>query len=172
LSARILHKLGRDKEAAEFASNVAKRWQGPDHNEAVEVWNQLPDSAKEGEKLAQEITLDPSAPLAIAFAEGTVLSISCGQDTEGVAITIADKAGEKKTFHSTGGFSSGFSDTVWYGADHFSMCHHVEGMRAIIRYKPSEDKKFTGAIANVELRQDLQEAVEKRVPDPFSEAKQ
>ncbi|GAC1631249.1 MAG: hypothetical protein NVS9B14_02760 [Candidatus Acidiferrum sp.] len=171
LSARILHKLGRDKEAAEFSSNVAKRWQGPDHNEAVEVWNQLPDSVKEGEKPSQEITLDLAAPLAIVFAEGTVVSTSCGHDTEGVTITIADKVGEKKTFHSTGGFSSGFSDTLWYGTDHFSMCHHLEGMRAIIRYKPSEDKNFTGSIANVELRQDLPEVVEKKAPDPFTETK-
>ncbi len=170
LSARILNKLGRDTEAASFARDVAKRWQGPDHNEAVEVWNQLPDSAKEGEKLAVDIAIDTGAPLAISIAEGKVVSTSCAQDDQGVVITIADKSGKNQSFHTTGPFSTGFSDTIWYGADHFSICHHIDGMRAVIRYRPSEDKKFAGTIANVELREGLPAVVEKKIPDPFNES--
>jgi Tfp pilus assembly protein PilF len=164
LSARILHKLGRDKEAADFTSYVAKRWQGPDHNEAVELWEQLPDSVKGDEKLSREINIDLNGPLAISFAEGKVVSSSCGEDKEGVVLTLVDKEGQNQTFHSSGGFSSGFSDTIWYGTDHFSMCRHIEGMRAIVRYKPGEDKKFAGTIANLELRQELPSSVEKKVP--------
>ena len=170
LSARILHKLGRDKEAADFTSYVAKRWQGPDHNEAVELWNQLPDPVKEGEKLAQEINLDVSAPLAIAFAEGKIVSTTCGEDKEGLVLTVAGKD-KNLTFHSAGGFISGFSDTLWYGADHFSMCHHIEGLRAIVRYRAEQGEKFAGTFANVELREDLPETVEKRVPDSPSGSK-
>jgi len=171
LSARILHKLGRDKEAADFASYVAKRWQGPDHNEAVELWEQLPDPAKGGEKLSKEINIDLSAPLAISFAEGKVLSSSCGEDKEGVVLTLTNKEGQNQTFHSAGGFSSGFSDTLWYGTDHFSMCHHIQGMRAIVRYKAGEDKKFTGTIANVELREDLPEIAAKKALDASNVSK-
>src|SRR5215470_9030851 len=117
LSARILHKLGRDKEAADFTVYVAKRWQGPDHNEAVELWEQLPDAAKGDEKPSKEINIDLSSPLAISFAEGKVLSSSCGEDKEGVVLTLAGKEGQNQTFHSAGGFSSGYSDTLWYGTD-------------------------------------------------------
>ena len=168
LSAQILHKLGRDKEAADFTSYVAKRWQGPDHNEAVELWEQLPDSAKGEEKLSKEINIDLSAPLAISFTEGKVVSSSCGQDKEGIVLTLANKEGQNQTFHSSGGFSSGFSDTLWYGTDHFSMCHHIQGMRAIVRYKPGDDKTFAGTIATVELREDLPDLVAKKVPDFFN----
>jgi len=42
LSGQILHRLGREAEAAAFASFVAERWTGPDHNEAVELWNSIP----------------------------------------------------------------------------------------------------------------------------------
>jgi len=168
LSARILHKLGRDKEAAEFSAYVAKRWQGPDHNEAVELWEQLPEPAKGDEKLSREINLDPAAPLAITFAEGRVMSSACGEDKEGVVLTLANKEGQNQTFHSSGEFRSGFSDTLWYGTDHFSMCHHLQGLRAIVRYRSADDKKFSGTIANVELRQDLPDPVAKKVLEDSS----
>ena len=170
LSAKFLHKLGRDKEAADFASYVAKRWQGPDHNEAVEVWDQLPESVKQGEKLGREINLTAGEPLALAFKEGKVVSTECERNKGDVTITIASKA-ENLTFHSTGGFPSGFSDTLWYGEDHFSICHHLQGMRAIVQYKPSDDKKFAGTIGSIEFREDLPEVAEKKVPDPFNTAK-
>ena len=48
------------------------------------------------------------------------------------------------------------------------MCHHIERMRAIVRYKPSDDKKFAGPIANVEFREDLPKPVEKKAPDLFN----
>lgn len=28
----------------------------------------------------------------------------------------------------------GYSVTLWYGTDHFKICHHLEGMHALIRY--------------------------------------
>jgi hypothetical protein len=53
---------------------------------------------------------------------------------------------------------SGFSDTIWYGAYHFSLCHHLEELRAVVHYKPAGDKSYTGDIAELELRQDLPSA--------------
>ena len=29
------------------------------------------------------------------------------------------------------------SDTLWYGRDHFSYCHHLDGLQALIDYNPS-----------------------------------
>jgi hypothetical protein len=34
-------------------------------------------------------------------------------------------------FKSKGPQMIGYSDTLWYGSDHFSLCHHVEGMHAV-----------------------------------------
>ncbi|HXZ29459.1 MAG TPA: hypothetical protein VEG08_15800, partial [Terriglobales bacterium] len=51
---------------------------------------------------------------------------------------------------------TGFSDTLWYGADHFSPCRHVQGLRAIVRYRPSSGGD-AGEIAALELRVDLPE---------------
>ncbi len=144
---------------------MAKRWQGPDHNEAVELWNELPDADKQGEKLSVEITIEGTT--LPASAEGKVTASSCGEDGERSTVTIS-KNGEKLTFHTQGAFSAGFSDTLWYGADHFSLCHHLEGLRAIVHFKPSDDKKFAGTITSMELREDLPNPVEKKVPDSFA----
>jgi len=49
----------------------------------------------------------------------------------------------------------GFSDTLWYGRDHFSRCHHLEGLRAVVHYRPASDATYAGDIAEVEIRDDL-----------------
>jgi hypothetical protein len=49
----------------------------------------------------------------------------------------------------------GYSDTLWFGSDHFSLCHHLEGLRAVVRYKPSADKQSAGEWVELELREDL-----------------
>jgi hypothetical protein len=70
------------------------------------------------------------------------------------AITL-DKDGESLTFRSEG-FPVGFSDTLWVGQDHFSPCFHVNGLRAIVRYKPSSDKAYAGDLSYAGFRDDLQ----------------
>ena len=167
LSAKILQKLNRNKEAADFSEYVAKRWQGPDHNEAVELWKQLPDADKHSDAIAMQTIIKDGQPATIA--EGNVVSTSCGEGSERVTITIAAN-GQSQTFNANSGFASGFSDTLWYGADHFSLCHHLQGLRAIVHYKPGQDKGFAGTIVELELREDLPNPVEKKVPDPFNAA--
>jgi len=39
LTGQILRRMGKPGEAADAAKFVADRWVGPDHNEAVELWN-------------------------------------------------------------------------------------------------------------------------------------
>ena len=65
-----------------------------------------------------------------------------------------DRGDQKLIFHGKS-FMSGFSDTLWNGADHFSICRHVEGMHAVVRYKPPTDNKYAGEVAELEFRQEL-----------------
>jgi hypothetical protein len=57
----------------------------------------------------------------------------------------------------------GYSDTIWYGRDHFGPCHHVEGMHAVVRYRPAISKDYAGDWRSIELRDELP-------PEPQHEA--
>jgi Tfp pilus assembly protein PilF len=148
LSGQILLRLGRGTEASAFAKYVAERWFGPDHDEAVALWNAIPDSQRDqGDPLSDEIPKDTQT------TEGRVHSTTCPGDD---SITVVLDRGEQAlTFHGKFPFMSGFSDTVWYGADHFSACRHIEGLRAVVRYRPSADNKYAGELAELELREEL-----------------
>jgi hypothetical protein len=49
----------------------------------------------------------------------------------------------------------GFSDSLWYGEDHFSVCHHLEGLRTIVYYRAGANATYAGDIAEIEIRDDL-----------------
>ena len=68
---------------------------------------------------------------------------------------VFEDANGKRTFRNKGGYIVGYSDTLWYGRDHFTVCHHLEGLRAIVRYKETQDKDSAGDWVELELRQDL-----------------
>jgi hypothetical protein len=38
----------------------------------------------------------------------------------------------------------GYSVTLWYGTNHFKICHHLEGMHALIRYPPPVENEEAG----------------------------
>ena len=63
--------------------------------------------------------------------------------------------GKLSKFRRTGPFGAGFSDTIWYGEDHFSFCHHLEGMRAVIHYKPSADPSYAGDVAEDDMHNNV-----------------
>jgi hypothetical protein len=73
-----------------------------------------------------------------------------------------------QTFRSSGAHRIGFSDTLWFGTDHFTLCHHLEGLRAIVEYKPSTDKDLTGEWLGLELREDLP-AMSAKPADPTAQ---
>ncbi len=148
LSAKILLRMGRRAEAAEFAKYVADRWQGPDHDEAMEVLRSIPESLSSLAHFPIEIVM------AGETAQGTVKSVSCGDTTHPATIVISSD-GKPLTFDAGGTQLIGYSDTLWYGADHFSSCRHLEGLRAIVRYKSTDDKQFAGKVASLELREDI-----------------
>jgi tetratricopeptide (TPR) repeat protein len=149
LTGKILLRLGQGKEASDFARYVAERWSGPDHDEAAELWNEVPEAQRtKGDTISEEIPKDTQT------IEGQVHSITCADKTHKFELVI-DHDGKSLAFHSSGRFMSGFSDTLWYGEDHFSGCYHLDGMRAIVRYKPPADSSYAGDVVEVEYRQDL-----------------
>jgi Tfp pilus assembly protein PilF len=148
LSGEILLRMKREKEAAESAQYVAERWHGPDHNEAVALWNRTPVASRPADATVVEEVAEQSQA-----AEGKVLSLSCHEkDKREVTLQRGD---DLLVFKSKGSQMIGYSDTLWYGSDHFSLCHHVEGMHAVIRYRPAVSKEYAGDWMSIELRDEL-----------------
>ncbi len=84
---------------------------------------------------------------------GVVQSVQCAGPENLTLVLLHEHA--PLTFHRKGAFIIGFSDTLWYGADHFDICHNVESLRAIVRYRPASDASYAGDLAEVEIRDDL-----------------
>lgn len=77
LTGQILLRMGKDAQAAQYAQFVAKHWNGPDHNEAVELWNAIPATQRPGgQSLVEEIS--SNAKTAQGTVQGTVQSVQCG----------------------------------------------------------------------------------------------
>src|ERR1700688_867073 len=72
LSGEIFLRMKHEKEAAEVARYVAERWHGPDHNEAVALWNRIPPASRP----ADAIVIDEVDEQSQA-AEGKILTIAC-----------------------------------------------------------------------------------------------
>ena len=150
LTGYILLRMGKGAEAAAFAKYVAERWFGPDHDEAVELWNSIPAKDRPTDALEETIPKDTQT------VSGTVRSVSCAEQEQGWAF-ILTHGDQSLTFHRKGPFAAGFSDTIWYGEDHFSLCHHLEGMRAVVRYRPPADSSYNGEVAEIEIRDEFPE---------------
>jgi len=168
LSGEILLRMKREKEAAESARYVAERWHGPDHNEAVALWNRIPVASRPADAIVVEEVAEQSQA-----AEGKMRSIACGEKSNNeVSLQRGD---DLMVFKSKGRQMIGYSDTLWYGGTHFSLCHHVEGMHAVIRYRPAVSKDYAGDWMSIELRDELppepqQQAA--KAPQPPAPAKQ
>jgi len=150
LSGQILLRTGKNAGAADAARFVADRWIGPDHNEAVELWNRVPLAERTGDALSAVPLKDTEA------VEGRVKTITCSENDQDFSLVL-EQGGHSLTFHRKGLFPVGFSDTIWYGGDHFNHCHHIEGLRAIVHYHTSGDASYAGDIVELELRNDLPE---------------
>jgi tetratricopeptide (TPR) repeat protein len=168
LSGEMLLRMKREKEAAETARYVAERWHGPDHNEAVALWNRIPAASRPADAVVVEEVEEQSQA-----AEGKLRSLSCGE--KGKNEVTLQRGDETMLFKSKGRQMIGYSDTLWYGSDHFSLCHHVEGMHAIIRYRPAVSKDYAGDWLSIELRDELppepqQEAAKPQQPQALAAA--
>jgi tetratricopeptide (TPR) repeat protein len=168
LSGEMLLRMKREKEAAETARYVAERWHGPDHNEAVALWNRIPAASRPADAVVVEEVEEQSQA-----AEGKLRSLSCGE--KGKNEVTLQRGDDTMLFKSKGRQMIGYSDTLWYGSDHFSLCHHVEGMHAIIRYRPAVSKGYAGDWLSIELRDELppepqQEAAKPQQPQALAAA--
>ena len=148
LSGQILLRMGRGKDAAEYAKFVADRWFGPDHNEAAELWHDVPEAQRPEGEIVQDWN-----PKETKRAEGTLQRATCG-DKSNWSLSLS-QGDQTLTFHQKGAYLWGFADTFWYGRDHINFCHHLEGHRAIVYYKPAADSSYTGDAVEFEVRNDL-----------------
>ena len=122
------------------------------------MWNSMP--------AAQRPAGDALVPSLIAgtqVVEGLVKSVACGRaaesENEAQKYTLViEQGGRELTFQPKGGFGVGYSDTLWWGRDHFSSCMHLAGIRAVVHYRPSSDSKLAGELARLDLRDDLPQA--------------
>ena len=146
LTGQILVRVNRGAEAAAYAVYVADHWIPPDHDEAIELWNLVPAAERPPQGPAAT-----AAQKGINTAEGIVKSVGC--DEHGMTIMI-DKSGQTQTFH-TRDASGGFSDTLWFGEDHFTPCYHTTGLRAVLQYKAATDKSYDGDVVTFGFRDDL-----------------
>jgi Tfp pilus assembly protein PilF len=153
LVSRILTRMGRGRDAATIASFVANRWSGPDHNEAVQAWREIPAVQRPSGEVLEDQVAEGSQTL-----EGTLAAVTCGDKDHKLELTV-DHEGQPMKFRAKGGFWSGFPDTLWYGRDHFSLCHHLTGSHVVIRYKAPPDTSYAGNLTGVEIRDLLPEAV-------------
>jgi tetratricopeptide (TPR) repeat protein len=149
LSGQIMLRLGRAADAAAFAKYVAERWSGVDHDEAVELWQSVPAQFRPAGDSPSETAIEGTQTVT-----GRIKSATCGDKHQKPSFVL-DHEGQALIFRSKENWGGGFSDTLWYGVDHFDSCRHVEGMRAVVRYKPPADKSYTGEIAEVGFREDL-----------------
>ena len=132
LTAHILLQGNQPAIAANFARQVADRWPGSDHDEAVDLWNQVP-VANRGD--GPPLTL--SLPTDATVARGTILSTACGKPGFTVVLQPTDPNAPPLNLMSAGPFESGFADTLWVGEDHYTPCHHLAGLPALVAYQPA-----------------------------------
>ena len=159
LVARIQIAASYSAGALKEIQFVADRWRGPDRDEAIELWHQVPGTPVPSEEI--QVNLNPADlkdPKALLNAipkmvSGTVVSIDCG-DKHKVVLQTAEGP---KTFTSPDGrVMLGYSDTFWWAGDHFNLCHQAPGLRAVLRYKADTAKgDSSGDWISLELRDDL-----------------
>jgi tetratricopeptide (TPR) repeat protein len=159
LTGRILLHGNQPALAADYSRYVATHWFGSDHDEAVDLWQAIP-SAKRGDGPP----LAPEVPPGAEIARGKLLDVSCsnpnptGGHTFNVTLMPDKPAGAKPlTFATNKGVRIGFSDTLWWGEDHFSSCHHLAGHPGVVIYKPQGPQ---GAeLVDLQVRDDLPDDV-------------
>jgi hypothetical protein len=152
LTGRILLQGQQPALAAEYSRYVAAHWDGPDHNEAVDLWEAVP-SVKRGD--GPPLTLD--FPVGGEVVRGKLLDVSCSKDggVNKISVSFAPDGpagAQPLKFVSDGHMMTGFSDTLWWGEDHFTLCHHLSGLPAVLAYKRRDSQG--GELVDLEIRDD------------------
>jgi len=150
LAGNILLQGGQPKVAADYARAVADRWPGSDHDEAVDLWNMVPANMRGGGP-----ALKFEIPTNAMVARGTIVSSSCGKDGVSLSLQPSTPNSAVLQFVDERGFESGFSDTLWFGEDHYTPCFHIAGLPAVVAYEPAGEG--TQKLLALEVRDDLPE---------------
>jgi len=88
-------------------------------------------------------------------ARGTIVSSSCGKDGVSLSLQPSTPNSAVLQFVDERGFESGFSDTLWFGEDHYTPCFHIAGLPAVVAYEPAGEG--TQKLLALEVRDDLPE---------------
>ena len=56
-------------------------------------------------------------------------------------------------FHGNN-YAVGYSDTFWWGRDHFTPCFHVVGVRGVANFTPVSHKPYLGELRLISFRED------------------
>jgi tetratricopeptide (TPR) repeat protein len=147
----ILLQMHQPKIAEGYARTVANRWPGSDHDEAVDLWNLLPATAR-GDGPALTLALPGDATV----VRGTIVTSSC--DKSGLTVVLQPMASSASVLNLlvTGRYESGFSDTLWVGEDHYTPCFHLGGLPAVVAYKAAGTA--IEKLLVLEVRDDLPES--------------
>jgi tetratricopeptide (TPR) repeat protein len=129
-SAAIL-LLGRNYPGAlKIVTVVAARWYGSDSAEALAVAAQARQLGKIEQTADEKTEEDREMVYAkgIAAVGGIIQSTHCEKSSP---LKLVLRSGDKLlNFRNGKKFGTGFSDTLWYGEDHFDVCYHLAGMNA------------------------------------------
>jgi tetratricopeptide (TPR) repeat protein len=141
------------RSAVEVAKYVAKRWDRSDRAEALDFLEEVRAKAHvtaTPEEVAEESALRKYADGTIA-ALGTLEAINCEKSKP---VEIIVRSGDKTLkFNKPENVGVGLSDTLWYGSDHFSLCHHLEGMAVVARYKTDAHDPTQNELKWLEVRE-------------------
>jgi tetratricopeptide (TPR) repeat protein len=148
LTGYILLQGNQAKMAEQSARIVATRWPGSDHDEAVDLWKLVPSELR-----AEGPALTLATPADSTLTRGTIVRTAC--DKSGVTVVLQpDGTGAAPlNLVASGRFESGFSDTLWFGEDHYTPCFHLAGLQAVVAYKP--DGTAPGKLVELEVRDEL-----------------
>jgi len=153
--AEILLLVGHASEAIAISKFVSEHWSGPDSSEALAILSEARSVAKI--QPTPEETNQEDAKLAYAaelnVADGTVQSMTCSKSEPMQLVLLFH--GQPMTFTGAKNFGFGFSDVIWYGGDHVNACHHIDGMKAVVRYKTSSDNPPKNEFHWLEIRNDI-----------------
>jgi tetratricopeptide (TPR) repeat protein len=146
------------RDAIKIAKYVAARWFGPDSDEALSILRKARVAA--GVQATKEELAEESGYLAYAkdtaSVDGVIDSVTCSKNKTDPLQLVVTSGGKQRTFLASKGFGMGWSDTVWYGSDHFTVCHHLEGLQAVVRFKSDLAKPGQDEIRWLEIRDPIE----------------
>jgi hypothetical protein len=103
------------------------------------------------------------------ISRGVLVSTACGDKDLGTKLVLQNSNG-RQTFCSATLHRVGYSDTFFWGRDHYTPCRHLNGLRGIVRYKRDTARGTAGEWLELDLWHDLPPAQSSTAATPHSPA--